>query len=284
MYDNAGLCSTGTAFFYAKDDKWYLVTNKHNFTGKHAFTDEAITHGRLPTHIEILISTFIGPPPYNAQTRFSTSPLRVDIYQDYQPAWYEHPSHKVCDVVAPPLERPHSCANFMHNAANLIDSTQIPLKPGGTAFVIGFPRSLSIGFGLPLWKSGYIASEPFYDVKVGRDFSPSGFTGGTQVPAFFIDTQTREGMSGSPFFSSYSGTWDTSDPYRQIDPAESGFFESNDIVLAATAMEFIGCYSGRVGPKEEGAALGLCWRKEVIDEICVNRMKAQHPHVSASAS
>ena len=105
-----------------------------------------------------------------------------------------------CDVVAIPFERPTTLPEFMHNSANMISSTRIPIKPGVVTFVIGFPRSLSVGFGLPIWKSGYIASEPHYDVVIGGTVSVTtgGMSGGLKIPAFFIDTLTREGMSGSP--------------------------------------------------------------------------------------
>lgn len=91
-------------------------------------------------------------------------------------------------------------------------------------------------------------------------------------------------MSGSPVFSSYSGTWDMADPYREFDPNSQEFWSRNDIAIGGNAMEFIGCYSGRVGKAEEGAALGLCWRADVIDAICASKARAKHPHVTGLAT
>jgi hypothetical protein len=286
MHDENGLCSTGTAFFYAHGVDWYLITNGHNFSGRHFLTKEPLTPGRLPTHIEVHISTYLGAPPYLPETKFTTASARVDIYRDYEPIWFEHPAlGALCDVVALPMERPASCPPFMHNAANLISNTKIPVKPGCSSFVIGFPRSLSVGFGLPLWKSGYIASEPHYDVSIRGELAPiGGLAGGTIIPAFFIDTLTREGMSGSPVFAAYTGTWDTNDPYSDFDPASAEFWTRNDIAIGANALEFIGCYSGRVGRNEEGAALGLCWRADVIDAICLAKVVAKHPHIVTGAT
>lgn len=113
----------------------------------------------------------------------------------------------------------------MHNYPNRISSIRIPVKPGCQVYVIGFPSSLSSGFGLPIWKSGYIASEPAYDVILGGKLSEfGGMRGGTKIPAIFIDSLTRSGMSGSPVFASYTGNWDITDPYREIEPGspESG--------------------------------------------------------------
>ena len=35
MYDQQGLLSTGTAFYYELLGEWFLVTNWHNFSGRH---------------------------------------------------------------------------------------------------------------------------------------------------------------------------------------------------------------------------------------------------------
>ncbi|WP_157686239.1 hypothetical protein [Perlucidibaca aquatica] len=283
MYDDAGLISTGTAFFYKRSDSLFLITNWHNFSGKHFLTKEPLSaSGRFPTYIEANLSSYGDMSIVLPQGAFTTISQRMDIYKDYEPIWYEHPDlGSSCDVIALPLERPAHCPEFMHNAANLISDTRIPVKPGCTSFVIGFPRSISIGFGLPLWKSGYIASEPFYDVSIGGEISNvGGLIGGTKLPAFFLDTQTREGMSGAPVFAAYSGTWDTSDPYTDINPESPDFWSRDDIAMGYVAMEFVGCYSGRIGKTEEGAALGLCWRANVIEKICSSLVRAKHPHVS----
>lgn len=160
----------------------------------------------------------------------------------------------------------------MHNAANQISKQNIPVKPGYTVFVIGFPQAISVGFGLPLWKSGYVASEPHYDATLGgnvQDFG--GLRGGRRIPAFFIDAQTRAGMSGSPVFARYYGPWDMSDSYREVDPNQPGFWNRKDVALwGSQGTQFVGCYSGRITPRENEAALGLCWRSDVIEEICRN--------------
>lgn len=283
MHDEHGLISTGTAFFYEHAGTWFLVTNWHNLSGKHFLTKESLSQSkRFPTYIEAHMSSYdagsISLPPGS----FTTVSRRVEIYKNYDPLWYEHPElGSSCDVIVLPFERPAHCPKEMHNAANLIGKHKIPVRPGNIAFVIGFPKSISVGFGLPLWKAGYIASEPFYNVKIGGTIAPvGGLSGGTELPAFFVDTQTREGMSGAPVFASYVGTWDLSDPYRPINPDSREFWERHDIALVGNFMEFVGCYSGRVGKEEEGAALGLCWREEVLEKICASKKIAKHPHVS----
>lgn len=276
MNDNAGLISTGTGFFYEHLNEHYLITNWHNISGRHFLTNEPLS-SRLPTFIEAKFYKKI-----DEAGSFTTVAERIEIYNNQLPLWYEHPKLKSkCDVVAIKMRRPDFIAENMNFAANIISKIRIPIKPGNTVFVIGFPKSISVGFGLPLWKSGYIASEPFYDVTIGGEVSPiGGLTNGISLPAFFIDTQSREGMSGSPVFANYIGNWNTKHPYEEVNPDAPDFLINRDIALGENRMEFIGCYSARIGTNEEGAALGLCWRSSTIDEICVGNFIGQHPQIS----
>ncbi len=275
MNDDNGIMSTGTAFLYYLANELFLITNWHNISGK-GFIDKQPLGKRLPTYMQAKLSTYVDD-----KDSFTSIAHRIEIYKDYKPLWYEHPElGSDCDVVALPFSRPNICPEFMHNAVNLIGKIRIPVKPGNSTFVIGFPKSLSVGFGLPLWKSGYIASEPHYDITIGGEVSPiGGMINGRKLPAFFIDTLTREGMSGSPVFASYVGNWDMTDPYKPVDPTEENFFSRDDVALGENRMEFIGCYSGRIGKPEEGTALGLCWREDVIKKICSSKKIGKHPHV-----
>lgn len=277
MFDDKGLISTGTAFFYDSNGKNFLITNWHNISGKNYITKESL-NGRLPTFIVAKLSTWIEPRCGD----FLVMSHKIDIYRNHQPTWFEHPDlGSMCDVIAIPLDKPNFIPTFMHTPSNLVSKVRIPVKPGNSCFVIGFPNSLSIGFGLPLWKSGYIASEPYYDIEINRQFSKhGGVIEGITLPAFFIDTLTRAGMSGSPVFASYIGNWDMKDPYKPLDPYEPGFHSRDDVALGENRMEFVGCYSGRVGKQEEGAALGICWREDAIKLICDSEIIGKHPHVS----
>ena len=275
MHDDHGEVGSGTAFFLALDDEWFLVTNWHNLSGRD-FVTKSLLHPerRSPTYIKARLSTYMN------DAAFGPVAYRVDIFNDQEPLWYEHPSlGSGCDVVALPFERPKDCPEYMHNAANLISSVRVPVEPGVPVFIIGFPMAISVGAGLPVWKSGYIASEPFYDVTIGANPRvPRLIRDRLTIPAFFIDSQTREGMSGSPIFASYTGAWDTVDPYRPLNFEEPGFWNRSDVVLGGTAREFIGCYSGRVPSVEGGAALGICWKHDAIEEICSAKKRGEYPH------
>lgn len=269
MWDQQGIISTGTGFYYVAADQWFLVTNWHNVTGKHPLTKRTLSRPpRVPEYLKVKLAT-----SYGQNGAFTSVARRVDIYNHSKPLWFEHPElGSTCDVIALPLERPTNCPPFMHNAANLLDNTRIPIEPGCTVFIIGFPMSISVGFGLPIWKSGYIASEPYYNVTVEGELSDvGGLQGGVDLPAFFVDSQTRQGMSGSPVFASYTGAWDTTNPYGPLPFDDPDFWSRDDVVLGGSANEFVGCYSARIAGREEEAALGLCWRKDVIEIICASK-------------
>lgn len=260
-----------------------MITNWHNVAGRHPTTNRILNNGgRLPTFIEAKLASYQPEGMAVPDGSFTTSAHRIELYTDSLPIWFEHPTlFAACDVVAIPADRPSTCPVFMHNAANCISTDRIPVEPGGLVFIIGFPQGISVGFGLPIWKSGYIGSEPHYDIMLGGDVTRvGGLRGGMALPAFFVDALTREGMSGSPVFAAYVGTWDMSDPYSKFDPETPGFWNRSDFALFGKGMEFIGCYSGRLPSKEMDAALGLCWKASVLDTICASAVVGKHPHVT----
>ncbi len=282
MCDDEGVISTGSAFLYDFEGDTFIITNWHNFSGRHFLTREPLCKSRrtFPLFINAKLASFIFKGETLANGSFTTAATRVEIFCDREPLWYEHPIlGSKCDLVALPFQRPDTCPEFMNTPVNKISRDRIPIEPGGVVFIIGFPKSISVGIGLPIWKSGYIASEPHFGVTIdGEICSYGGLAGGTNLPAFFIDSLTREGMSGSPVFAKYTGAWDQSDPYAGLDFDSPEFWKRNDVVLGGSGMEFIGCYSGRIGAREEGAALGLCWPVSVINEICSSKSRASNPH------
>jgi len=93
----------------------------------------------------------------------------------------------------------------------------------------------------PIWKRGSVASEPDYDWR--------------NMPAFLIDTATRDGMSGSPVVARHSGILLTG--------ANDGMGPDS---LIGTMTKFTGIYSGRIGEDEMGVQLGLVWKPIVLDD------------------
>ncbi len=281
MQDQKGTIASGSGFFFEVDDQWFAITNWHNVSGRHFLNHKPLSNcNRFPTHLTVKLCSYeVGS---RSEGTFGIAPHNVPLYDGEQPLWFEHPQlGPMCDVVALPMDRPESCPKFMHNAANKIGKIKIPIKPGCNVFVVGFPHAISVGFGLPIWKSGYIASEPYYDVTLeGEQWEYGGLLGGKKLPAFFIDAQTRPGMSGSPVFARFYGSWDMSDPYRSIDFDEPELWDRDDVVLGGEGTEFVGCYSARIMSKENEAGLGLCWRRDVIEKVCRGNQSGNNPHFS----
>ena len=287
VHDQSGTVrSAATAFFFETEGEWFIITNWHVVSGRNFIDGKPMaTRFTEPFSLTVKFSSYsVGD---RKKDTFGIAPHVLPLYCGEHPVWFEHPElGSSCDVVAIPFERPASCPDFMHNAANRMSKDSIPVEPGCNVFVIGFPRAISVGFGLPLWKSGYVASEPHYDVKLGGElWEYGGLKGGKNIPAFFIDSQTRAGMSGSPVFARFNGPWDMTDPYREINPDEPGFWERADVALwGSQGTQFIGCYSGRAGRDEYEAALGLCWRADVVKSICRARKRASNPHFLIAGS
>lgn len=272
MACGGGHSASGTAFFYEHAGDSYLVTNWHNVSGRDPYTKAPLLGSAMfPRHIK---AKFFVPHP-DGDT-FEATSHRVEIYDGTRPKWYEHPDlGSNCDVVALPLTRPDSTPPPFHRPANKETTTRVPVEPGSTVFIIGFPEAISVSSGLPVWKSGYIASEPHFRVTVGGSIAEvGGLEGGTEIPAFFLDSQTRSGMSGSPVFAAYSGIWNPADLY-----ASDALDKKNAAdIVQGHGYEFVGCYSGRAKTTENEAALGLCWRAEVIETICTAKVLGQNPH------
>lgn len=208
--------------------------------------------------------------------------MLLNLYDEAsKPIWFEHPAlRSSCDVIAIQLQLPERIPQNWHQAVNRVGRDNIPIEPGTLIFVIGFPETLSTGFGLPLWKSGYLASEPMFEFSIQATPSEvGGMKGGTRLPGFFIDSLTRQGMSGSPVFARFIGSWDDQNPYDpDFDNLLKDRSKLDHLYFASEGTKFLGCYSGRVFATEQGAELGICWNTDVIDEICASEIEGRNPH------
>jgi hypothetical protein len=254
--------AVGTAFFYMYEEQSYLVTNWHNVTGLNPDTLTCISKiGALPNCLHLKI-------PHKIQDESGTlylywQPHRLALYAETSeylktPVWYEHPQHRhKVDVVAIPLNQTVTGIEGTEiRAANASthNLSKIMLSPGLDVFVLGFPVGMSGGGRFPIWKRGSIASEPDFDID--------------GLPKIYIDTATREGMSGSPVYAQRVGFWFPEDASEPI--------SYNEAVIGE-GRRFLGIYSGRVGDDSFNAQLGIVWKASAVDEIIRSAVTGKSP-------
>jgi len=250
---NEAEMGVGTAFFYTAGNKDYLITNWHNVSGRRPWDKKVNSErGAIPDNLVVRL-------PYDEQLQDGVIarkwlPKVLKLYADdehYRPIWWEHPNHRfTIDAVAIELAELATTKAVPANAESLA-LDKLSLTPGMDVFVLGYPRGISGGGRFPLWKRGSIASEP--DVNIDN------------LPKMYIDTATREGMSGAPVYAQEVGFWA---PEGKKFPDEGVFGKGH---------RFIGIYSGRVGNDPFLAQLGIVWKEEAIQEI----IAAAHPGTSS---
>lgn len=275
-YDNVPL-GTATAFFYEHAGRIFIVTNWHVVSGRHFLDKSVLSESRLVTSCPSKIVLRLGQSIKHAEDAYSVEwrEHSVDLFDGGQPIWYEHPTlgHR-CDVVAIRTTLRADDSEYVHRPVNHISDISLPLEPGVTIFILGYPIGISVASGLAIWKSGYVASEPEIPIYVRAvESNDDGGREDQRLPAFFVDSATRQGMSGSAVIGVHTGMWDPNDPHsrERLGP---------DHILG-TAYEFLGCYSARVKSNELEAGLGICWPKSLIEEICATLTAATNPHITS---
>lgn len=146
--------------------------------------------------------------------------------------WLEHPVLRGgADVVALPLEHTENVQFYELDIG--LAASSISVGTGDPVSIVGFPFGLAQEAGLPIWKTGTVAS----------DFN-TNYTG---KPVFLVDTTSRPGMSGSPVYAVRTGA------YRNT---------SDLLVMESTgsAKKFLGIYS----EQSIAAEIGGVWKAEVV--------------------
>ncbi|MBC8204290.1 MAG: trypsin-like peptidase domain-containing protein [FCB group bacterium] len=236
LYDDSKKLGIATGFIIEWENKHYLITNWHVVTGKNPRTGEIkMPTGNIPSYIQI----------WHYYKRFGRwQKFQEELYYNNEPRWLEHPQGRNVDVIALPIEKKDEDIIFYPLDLSLADTDMLP-EIAMAVSIIGFPNGMTGGANLPIWKTGYIASEPELDYD--------------GEPCFLIDATTKGGMSGSPVIVSlFSG-------YRN---------KSKGSWIIGQRTLFLGVYSGRKLRKSEEWPLeeiGVVWKARVINEILENK-------------
>ncbi|WP_386173119.1 serine protease [Sulfitobacter sp. R86518] len=236
FFFNETLLSRGTGFFWEGTTGTFLVTNRHNFTGRDNETGKALhTNLGIPNKVAVLCGRA-------DKTVFT---LLFDIWtSDDRPTWWVHrDKDRRIDVALFPVRMP---SDVVINAANHLPLTDFQLGVTDEAFILGFPLKLQI-LPVTIWKRGTLAAEPRVTEEGLLDY-------------YLLDASTQTGMSGSPVIARCSEVIPISGvPGRQIN------FNSG---RSNIATRFLGVYSGRLrNEKNEDTLIGRVWRSEFISEI-----------------
>lgn len=244
--------ATGTVFFYEHNGASYLLTNRHNFTGRHQTTGEPLhSMGGLPNRFVLSFPRVEQDGTTLVVGReVETLTIACEVGARF---WLEHPTLGAsADVAA--LNLSNMGRIKIHSLVNTVEGARpIALRPALPVSVVGYPFGQSIGTHYPVWVSGHLASEPNFDAD--------------NKPALLIDCRTNRGSSGSPVFAYVpSGITEVDDPDERYVAAMT---HSQDGITTAMhgfpVHRFIGIYSGRIN---DNADIGFVWRESAIREVC----------------
>lgn len=230
MQFNGRPLSTGTAFVVQAPSGPYLVTNRHNVTGRHQETDAPLSPtGGVPNEIIIV---------HNRNVQLGQwVPRREPLYEPSgAPRWREHPTlGPNADFVALPLTDLAEVALYPYDVAKT--GPNIFVGPADSVSVIGFPFGVTAGGVFGVWATGFLASEPDVDFN--------------DLPIQLIDCRSREGQSGSPVIAFRSGGM-----VPMVGGGASAF--------TVPVWRFIGIYSGRINRESD---LGIVWKASAIQQL-----------------
>ncbi|WP_442877227.1 trypsin-like serine peptidase [Deinococcus sp. YIM 134068] len=227
MYFEDTRLSTGTAFVIEYRGFNYLITNKHNVTGRNPTTNQPLSPtGGVPDKMVVW---------FNAEALGYWRDSTFELYNSDRRVWREHPqSDGTYDFVSFRLDALPSRRFYPYRFSD--GPQDLELSPSDRVNVIGFPFGLSAGGKLAIWSSGFIAS----DLAINYD----------EKPIFLIDCRSRQGQSGSPvIFHSSTGQYSST----------GGFHISTGPVTL-----LLGIYSGRVNNESD---IGVVWKVEAIRQL-----------------
>jgi len=226
--------ASGTGFLVNSLKGPLLITNRHNVTGRDNIT-KVLIGSHKPDFLKIYHNVSENPIP---DSQLIWTPRNENLYVEYEPRWIEHPILKdAADFIALPLT---DVENVLIAPFNLNIHSQLKdvfYGPSDIISVVGFPFGMSVAGFIPIWATGFIASEPFIDYN--------------GLPVFLIDCRSRQGQSGSPVvLHSNKGSFSIKGG------GNVEFFNPVTILL--------GIYSGRINPESD---IGIVWKREAINEL-----------------
>lgn len=166
---------SATGFFFTKNEKIWLVTNKHVIYGDQFAEEDAKP---IADEFKLLLHT-------NRIDFTDNEEVSVPLFTKDKKNWIEH-SRKDIDVVCLPVDLDRTKYHFVTIAEDLLDSERIKIG-FEKIFVMGYPFGwYDSTHNLPITRIGHLSS-PYRVPFQGK-------------PVMLGDVETHQGMSGSPVF------------------------------------------------------------------------------------
>jgi hypothetical protein len=235
---------TATGFFMKWRDQWYLITNWHVFSGREPLTGQP-KHSScaVPDSCRYSVLCLSGEV-----LTFASHELDLGSADEDTAKWYQHPTMgQVCDIAAIPVD-----AQSVGYAKDLLDEgghdPRMVVDLGGELFLPGYPLGLSSNGCMAIWKRASLASSLEFGHGI-RQF-------------FYVDTATREGMSGAPCLA--ISKW----RHYSLDKDTA----KAKVVERPFSWRLLGVYSGRRNPSDGfEAQVGVVWREALIYDILAGK-------------
>jgi hypothetical protein len=266
---------TGSGFFLQRDGFFYLITNWHILTGRSPQKPEFLldNYPASPSGFQIHLASIENPSHFIPSKVFP-------LYIEGKPQWLETSISCLgvderIDLVAIKFEfSPLINEALITTIENFAPSGKDFMLVGNDVVIIGYPFGLSSENPYPIWKRGYVASEP--SILIGG------------MPKYFIDTPGRPGMSGSPVFMISKGMAVSAKTHELL---KSGNGKGALEVLGALNMDeltnardvnilrFAGVYSGSVGDSSlEQLRVGVAWHAAMVDRLFTHSVEGSNPY------
>lgn len=232
IYFNDIKLSSATSFAFSYKGQAFLVTNYHVAFGKNPHSQSVLNqYGAIPNKIVFYY--------YADNNELMSQTIRFAEYENPF-GFFTSEKGEILDIAVLKLNDFNGiCINEAHKYNTRLTYDDKSLKVTDELFVLGYPNGIDVKY-TPIWKRSTIATEP--QINVGG------------LPVFYIDSTTRQGMSGAPVIRYNSTGADISRGIIQLSNHES--------------FQLVGLYSGRdFAGQDYEAQLGRVWRKEQIEKI-----------------
>jgi len=240
---------SATGFFLKFQNQWYLTSNWHVFSGREPNSGQPRDKaGAVPDKIRYFTQTL-----NEKGLQWKENIVHLNDSNSLSPLWYQHPvGGQDFDIAVLPIE-----ASQIGLAKDILDvngnDPNMFIDLGHDLFLPGYPLGIASNGAMSIWKRASLASSLEFEHGITH--------------FFYVDTATREGMSGAPCFA--ISNW----RHYSLDRSSNKM----KVVENPVSWRFLGVYSGRRNPSDGfEAQIGIVWRELLIFEAIQAQKKGDY--------